>query len=388
MVKGSRGETAPPFCCAQRQQLYEMLVKQRCLFQKKLVPSTSTSTSLQNKSARELQDLLPHIREMEDYSQFNLELPSKLGLQSVSIPVAEMSSSESKVLRFRLSCAKEKELYPTSTSESLQTEDTQVLIPVCDHSPCQFGICHHQGLAKPLQKFYSNGMKFLTVLPDGSAQVFYPSGLLAVIVVITEENGRVCIVYDDSNAPAQPIRALFQCDGRATCYHSNGNIWLSLNRSGGQCLDEMGARVRRWCWSNVGQTSTSLHPVFLSINKTVGVRVLGREQVFVSFLAKGQQAKFSVGTCCSQKYSKTDQPASGPPISKEELFVSASRIRFNLAIQRLHQYLVTPSHPQLSKAIHASHLHVVSKRLLEDSTRVVMSDSERAYIQNCLQGCL
>lgn len=75
---------------------------------------------------------------------------------------------------------------------------------------------------------------------------------------------------------------------------------LTLNSSGGQCLDEAGARVRRWSWSSLSLTPTPLHPVFLSLNKTVGVRVLEKEQVFVSFLAKGQQAKFSVGTCCAQ----------------------------------------------------------------------------------------
>lgn len=80
------------------------------------------------------------------------------------------------------------------------------------------------------------------------------------------------------------------------------HVWLccrlTLNRSGGQCLDEAGARVRRWGWSS--QSPTPLQPVFLSLNKTVGVRILGREQVFVSFLAKGQQARISVGTCCAQ----------------------------------------------------------------------------------------
>lgn len=73
---------------------------------------------------------------------------------------------------------------------------------------------------------------------------------------------------------------------------------LALNTSGGQCLDEKGARVRQWSWSSL--SPTPLHPVFLSLNTTVGVRVLGRAQVFLSFLARGRQAKFSVGSCCTQ----------------------------------------------------------------------------------------
>lgn len=71
---------------------------------------------------------------------------------------------------------------------------------------------------------------------------------------------------------------------------------LKLDTSGGQCYDEVGARMRQWIWTS----PTPLLPVFLSLNKMVGVRVLGKEQVFVSFLARGQQAKFSVSSCCAQ----------------------------------------------------------------------------------------
>ncbi|KAF3699333.1 Glutamate-rich protein 6 Protein FAM194A [Channa argus] len=192
--------------------------------------------------------------------------------------------------------------------------------------------------------------KFVLDLPSGLG---YPSGLLAVVVA-TEENGKVCIVYDDSNTHNRPMRAVFQSDGRATCYHGNGNIWLSLNKSGGQCLDEVGARVRRWCWSSMKLTPTPLHPVFLSLNKTIGVRVLGKEQVFVSFLASGQQAKFSVGTSSVQGESKTDGPEAGPSVLKEELLLLAARIRIHLAIQDLHQYLKTPYHPRVPKATNPS----------------------------------
>nr|XP_046216176.1 uncharacterized protein LOC124041988 isoform X4 [Oncorhynchus gorbuscha] len=134
-----------------------------------------------------------------------------------------------------------------------------------------------------------------SVFPDGSAQVFYPSGFLA-LVIISDGRERVCIVHDDHSL-GQPIRALFQSDGRATCYHGNGNVWLSLDASGGQCLNDAGARIRRWRWRGHSQTPTPLRPLFLSLNRSLGVRVLGQEHMFVSFLSAGQQAKFSVGAC-------------------------------------------------------------------------------------------
>ncbi|KAF7652961.1 hypothetical protein LDENG_00088820 [Lucifuga dentata] len=227
-------------------------------------------------------------------------------------------------------------------------------------------------------------MKFLTVFPDGSAQVFYPSGLLALLVV-TERNGRVCLVYDDVRAPEQRIRAVFQSDGRATCYHSNGNIWLNLNRSGGQYLDEVGARVCRWRWSSLNFAPAPLRPVFLSLNKTVGVRVLGKDQVFVSFLANGQQTKCSVGACCAQVECKRNEAASGLLVMKEELFLLAGRIRVHLAIQRLQQLLMTSSNPRPLKTTVAPPLLAVIHRLLEVSNDVVMTEREQVFIKGCLQ---
>nr|XP_046264064.1 glutamate-rich protein 6 isoform X2 [Scatophagus argus]XP_046264065.1 glutamate-rich protein 6 isoform X2 [Scatophagus argus] len=363
------------FCCVQQQQLWEMLERDRCLAGGPRDPRT---TSLGDQWAPEKEELLFQGWEMEDP-------------KSVKHPVAETSELTSKVLRFRLSCAPENGcciVYPRSADEEhlkMKEEEEEVLLPTCDHKPLQFGICHHQDGADILQKNYSSGVKFLTVFPDGSAQVFYPSGLLALIVVVPKENRRVCIVYDDSSAPHQPLRALFLSDGRGTCYHSNGNIWLTLDGSGGQCLDEGGARVRRWCWGRLSSTPIPLRPIFLSLNKAIGVRVLGREKVFVSFLAGGQQAKFSVGACCTQGECKTDRAASGPSVSKWDLLESAARIRAHLAIQRLHQFLSMPSHPRPPKTKEALRLHAEAHRLLAASADVMMSDSDRAFVHRCLQ---
>nr|XP_029134143.1 uncharacterized protein LOC109987890 [Labrus bergylta] len=365
-------------------------------------------------------------------------------------PEAESLPPSSKVLRYQLCPASDKGCWTGpppggETEKHFKVEEEEVPLPFCNHRTNQFGICCHQvptimfsfwihkelkrlsylskylcffhltsthqnnenkqdtehrslltvfnsicsqGRSEILQKYYGKGLKCLTVFPDGSAQVFYPSGLLALVVVVTEKNGRVCIVYGDSAVPHQPIRAVFQSDGRATCYHNNGNTWLTLNRSGGQCLDEEGARVRRWSWGSQSLFPAPLKPVFMSLNKAVGVRVLGKEQVFVSFLAGGQQAKFSVGCCCTQASCETNMASSGPSVLKEELFVLAARIRMHLPIQQLHQDLITPSHPRLPKTTKASRQHVLANKLLEVGADVIMSESERDFIHWCLQGYL
>ncbi|KFV00823.1 Protein FAM194A, partial [Tauraco erythrolophus] len=125
----------------------------------------------------------------------------------------------------------------------------------------------------------------------------YPSGNLAIIAV-REKNRRLCIVQEDKPSNAG-IQAVFQSDGRSTCYYPNGAVWITMSIQGGQYLDQAGSRVRRWTWPNSTKSSgpqVPLSPIFISLNRHVGVRILGQDKIAVSFLAMGQQAKFNVGT--------------------------------------------------------------------------------------------
>uniref|UniRef100_A0A4X2KX56 FAM194 C-terminal domain-containing protein n=1 Tax=Vombatus ursinus TaxID=29139 RepID=A0A4X2KX56_VOMUR len=148
-----------------------------------------------------------------------------------------------------------------------------------------------------LEKHYKHGGKFLTMFSDGTAQIFYPSGNLAAIVVTNKINGLICVIQEDTtNKPA--IRAILDSGGKITCYYPNGNIWININLLGGQFSDQEGNRVRTWKWSS---TMTSLpfvsfKPIFLSLNNYVGIRILDQDKVVVSFLALGQQARMNVGT--------------------------------------------------------------------------------------------
>ncbi|XP_072219067.1 uncharacterized protein [Leuresthes tenuis] len=393
----------PEFCCAQRQQLGQMLLKQRFWLEGRRDLTTELDKSVKEEK------LLLQGREMEDHNKFIKDLPITQGIQSdlkvyndqTVLPETEtylhiyffniccLVSPPSKGLSFRLSYPPGKEsclVSCSSTTEKclkIKEEQEEVLVPYCDHNPTQFGLCHHQG-AGFLQKYYPSGKTFLTVFPDGSAQVFYPSGTLALVVAVPERNGRVCVVLDDGSAPSQPVRAVFQSDGRAVCYHSNGNMWLVLNRSGGQCLSDAGARTYQWSWGSASLTRTLFHPVFLSLNKAVGVRVLGNKKVFVSFLAKGQQAKFNVGSCCTLGEHKT--PEWGSSLPKEELQVLAAKIRIHTTLQHLQQCLRTPFQPRVPKSTLTPQLRAAAWRLLH-SAGVTLTTSDREFIHRHLKDC-
>lgn len=70
-----------------------------------------------------------------------------------------------------------------------------------------------------------------------------------------------------------------------------------MSIQGGQYLDQAGNRVRRWMWPDLSRGPYApLSPIFISLNRHVGVRILAQDKIFVSFLAKGRQAKFNMGT--------------------------------------------------------------------------------------------
>ncbi|XP_006903120.1 PREDICTED: protein FAM194A-like, partial [Elephantulus edwardii] len=214
-----------------------------------------------------------------------------------------------------------------------------------------------------LEKNYKHGSKFLTSFPDGSTQIFYPSGNLAIIRVPNKVKGFTCIIQEDSiTKPA--ILALLDSSGRISCYHPNGNIWVCINILGGQCLDQAGNRIRTWNWSSsVASTPFVIFkPVFLALNHYVGVRILEQDKIFIRFLAMGQQAKISVGT--KVKLPKPEEIPVLRYLSGEDLLLLASLIRIRCLFHKLEGCVNFPSSQAWSKIKQPSYLSSLSQKLI------------------------
>ncbi|VTJ72945.1 Hypothetical predicted protein [Marmota monax] len=203
--------------------------------------------------------------------------------------------------------------------------------------------CHMQVVTSELlERHYKNGRKFLTSFPDGTTQIFYPSGNLAIIQVPNKINGFTCIVQED--VPTNPaILALLDSSGRSSCYHPNGNVWVFINLLGGQYSDQAGNRIRVWNWSRSVKSSplVSFKPVFLALNHHVGIRILEQDKVSITFLAMGQQARISIGTKV-----KVALPEEIPVlwyVSGEDLFLLASLIKIRRLFHRLQGGAAFPS---------------------------------------------
>ncbi|XP_064929380.1 glutamate-rich protein 6 isoform X3 [Columba livia] len=231
-----------------------------------------------------------------------------------------------------------------------------------------------------LEKYYKHGGKFLTVLPDGTAQLFYPSGNLAIIVV-REKNQLICIVQEDKPSNGE-IQAVFSSSGRSTCYHPNGSVWVNTSVQGGQHLDRTGGRVRRWMWPHSVTSpgpQVPLSPTFLSLNRHVGVRILGQDKITVSFLAMGQQAKFNVGT--RVQVGDGGRPPPPAQLGEDELLLLAFRVRILRLFDRLRGCLSFPSNEQWDKIKPPAYLITQTLKILQLCTTSDVSDELRSSVR-------
>ncbi|XP_007938394.1 glutamate-rich protein 6 [Orycteropus afer afer] len=214
-----------------------------------------------------------------------------------------------------------------------------------------------------LEKNYKHGSKFLTSFPDGTTQIFYPSGNLAIIRVPNKISGFTCIIQEDmSTNPA--ILALLDSSGRSSCYHPNGNVWVCINILGGQYSDQAGNRVRAWNWSSsVASTPfVSFKPVFLALNNYVGVRILEQDKISITFLAMGQQARISVGTKV-----KVPNPEEIPVLrylSEDDFLLLASLIKIRRLFHKLEGCVNFPSSQVWNKLKQPSYLSSLSLKLI------------------------
>nr|XP_031313661.1 glutamate-rich protein 6 [Camelus dromedarius] len=213
------------------------------------------------------------------------------------------------------------------------------------------------------EKHYKHGSKFLTSFPDGTTQIFYPSGNLAIIRVPNKTNGFTCIVQDD--IPTNPaILAVLDSSGRSSCYHSNGNVWVYINILGGQYSDQAGNRIRAWNWSSSVTSSpfVSFKPVFLALNHYVGIRILEQDKISITFLAMGQQARISVGTKV-----KLENPEEIPALrylNGDDLLLLASLIKIRRLFHKLEGCVNFPSSQVWEKLKQPSYLSSLSVKLI------------------------
>ncbi|XP_074860620.1 glutamate-rich protein 6 [Carettochelys insculpta] len=318
------------FCCEQNRDLYEYVVTEKKNYENARKESISIDPHAAHGSEVDRQKA----REKAYQRQQERQIAKQIAFMAAEQATFVDYSKQLKTISYQLSREPPSHggwtLMPFGAAERVEEEEINHTITCCDFTIAGGKLVKRQFL----EKYYKHGGKFLTIFPDGTAQLFYPSGHLAVIIV-QKRRGYICIVQEDKPNNAA-IQAVFESSGKGTCYHPNGTVWININIQGGHYSDQVGNRVRVWTWPSSLINSTprvSFKPIFISLNQHVGVRIVGQDKMAVSFLAMGQQAKFNVGT--KVQVQQLDHLPPPKHVCEEELLLFACKIRIQRLFDRL-----------------------------------------------------
>ncbi|XP_077926077.1 glutamate-rich protein 6B [Halichoerus grypus] len=151
---------------------------------------------------------------------------------------------------------------------------------------------HHHDVKLTL---YPSETVFQILFPDGSGQIHYPSGNLAMLILSTKQREFTYIILEDSEERC--VQALINNSGHATFYDENREIWLSLSQNLGYYFPK-GKHQKAWNWWDL-----SLHvhaPPFqsisLKINRYIKVQIRSQDKIAFCFNHQKKHICLNLGT--------------------------------------------------------------------------------------------
>lgn len=215
-----------------------------------------------------------------------------------------------------------------------------------------------------VEKFYENGQKFLTMFPDGTGNIFYPSGSLAIAISSVQIGQFNYVVHAEMEKSS--VLAVFEPNGYASCYHPNGVVRLCMDQLGGIELDDSGAKRRKWLWKD---QVTHVHappfqPIHFSLNQYIGVRILSQERMVLDFSCGDRGKRFNVGSRLKLNHVEKIPPKE---IDENHLYLEEQKIRVEKMLDKVATLLKFPKSPKIDKILPP--LHVTSKALKTERLR-------------------
>ncbi|XP_055398175.1 glutamate-rich protein 6B [Bubalus kerabau] len=142
---------------------------------------------------------------------------------------------------------------------------------------------------------YPDEIIFQILFPDGSGQIYYPSGHLAMLILSIKEGKFTYIILEDSAKTC--IRALINNSGHATFHDDNGDIWLSLSQNLGYYFakDEY---QKAWNWWDLSLHvhAPPIQPISLKINQYVEVQIRSQDKIIFHFTHHKKHICLNLGT--------------------------------------------------------------------------------------------
>ncbi|KAF6376165.1 hypothetical protein mRhiFer1_004645 [Rhinolophus ferrumequinum] len=144
---------------------------------------------------------------------------------------------------------------------------------------------------------YPNENIFQILFPDGSGQIHYPSGHLAMLILSTKERKFTYeyIVLEDGKKGC--VRALINNTGHATFYDENGEIRLSLSQNLGYYFAK-GKPQKAWNWwdLNLHVHAPPVQSISLNINQYIEFQIRRQDEITFRFTHQTKCICLNLGT--------------------------------------------------------------------------------------------
>ncbi|KAI5130801.1 Glutamate-Rich Protein 6B [Manis pentadactyla] len=142
---------------------------------------------------------------------------------------------------------------------------------------------------------YPSENVFQIIFHDGSGQIHYPSGNVALLILSTKERELTYIILEDSEEMC--FRAFVNNSGHATFYDENGEIWLSLSQNLGYYFNKS-KRQKAWNWwnLNVHTHAPPVQSISLKINRYIKVKITGQDKIIFRFVHQKKHICLNLGT--------------------------------------------------------------------------------------------
>ncbi|XP_032039972.1 glutamate-rich protein 6B [Aythya fuligula] len=197
-------------------------------------------------------------------------------------------------------------------------------------------LCQSPG---PVRRCYSNGQTFFLLFPDGSGQVYYPSGNVAVLITFTEEARFTYLVLEDSRYLG--VRAAFGSRGHGVCFHPDGQSWIILTPHTGICFDQAGGSQKHWSWHELSRHvhGPPFQPITATLNGHLTLKIVSQDQIHLWFTSHSHCIRFNMGARLKLKDPKTPSHLLKGLKSKEELFLQSKKIQLRSLLAKIEAIL-------------------------------------------------
>uniref|UniRef100_G1NQ39 Glutamate rich 6B n=1 Tax=Meleagris gallopavo TaxID=9103 RepID=G1NQ39_MELGA len=196
-------------------------------------------------------------------------------------------------------------------------------------------LCHSPS---PVRRCYPDGRMFYLLFPDGSGQVYYPSGNIAILIAFTEEAQFTYVILEDNRHPG--IRAAFGSRGHGVSFHPNGRPSTVLSPCTGICCDQAGERQKHWNWHDLSHHvhSPPFQPITMKLNSHLTLKIVTQDKIHLWFGSHNNCIHFNLGARLKLKDPETSHLLKGLE-NEEERFLQSKKIQFRNLLSKIESVL-------------------------------------------------